>query len=319
MTQSSNKLDDYANKQIQQIKEQVGGNEVLLALSGGVDSSVCAALLAKAIPGQLSCIFVDHGLMRLNEGDEIESVFKDRVNFIRVNVQQRFLSLLSGVTDPEAKRKIIGVEFARVFEEEATKLGDIKFLAQGTIYPDIVESGGDSGATIKSHHNVGGLPDNLAFEGLVEPLSGLYKDEVRILGKMLDIPDFLINRQPFPGPGLAIRVMGEVTEEKLEILRNADAIFREEVGRLAERDRPSQYFAVLTDTRSVGVKGDQRTYDPVIAIRAVTTTDFMTCEYTPLPHELLHKVAGRITSEIPSVSRVVYDITSKPPGTVEWE
>jgi GMP synthase (glutamine-hydrolysing) len=312
------KLDDYINIQIKRIREQVGEKKVLLALSGGIDSSVCASLLSKAIPGQLNCIFVDHGFMRLNEGDEIERVFlKRRLRFIRVNAQKRFIAKLKGLTDPEKKRKSIGEEFIRVFEEESAKLGDIPFLAQGTIYPDVVESGGKYGATIKSHHNVGGLPENLAFVGIVEPLAGLFKDEVRLLGKKLGLPSFLLNRQPFPGPGLAIRVMGEVTEEKLEILRGADAILREELDRI--RPRPDQYFAVLTGTRSVGVKGDDRTYDPVIAVRAVTTGDFMTCEYAPLPHKILSRISSRITSEIPSVSRIVYDITSKPPATVEWE
>jgi GMP synthase (glutamine-hydrolysing) len=312
------KLDDYIDTQIKAIQRKAGDKKVLLALSGGVDSSVCASLLSKAIPGQLTCIFVDHGLMRLNEGDEIERVFSKRdLQFIRVNAQKRFLSKLSGITDPEKKRKLIGEEFIRVFEEEAAKLGDIPFLAQGTIYPDVVESGGKHGATIKSHHNVGGLPENLNFSDIIEPLSGLFKDEVRILGKKLGLPAFLLNRQPFPGPGLAIRVIGETTEEKLEILRAADAILREEVDGM--RRRPDQYFAVLTDTRSVGVKGDDRTYDPVIAVRAVKTDDFMTCEYAPLPHKLLSRISSRITSEIPTVSRVVYDITSKPPATVEWE
>jgi len=291
---------------------------VLLALSGGVDSSVCAALLSKAIPGQLVCIFVDHGFMRQGEGDEIERVFsKRKLRFIRVNAERRFLAKLKGIADPEAKRKIIGEAFIRVFEEEAAKLGDVPFLAQGTIYPDIVESGGGHGATIKSHHNVGGLPEILAFDGVIEPLAGLFKDEVRALGKKLGLPKSLVNRQPFPGPGLAIRVMGEVTGEKLDILRSADAVLREEIGRM--KRKPDQYFAVLTDTRSVGVKGDFRTYDYVIAVRAVTTGDFMTCEYAALPNSVLGRISSRITSEIPAVSRVVYDITSKPPATVEWE
>ena len=312
------KLDGYIKTQIEKIRQQVGNQRVLLGLSGGVDSSVCASLLSKAVPEQLTCIFVDHGFMRLNEGDQIEEAFSQRkLCFIRVNAQNRFLAKLQGVTDPETKRKRIGEEFIRVFEEESKKLGDIPFLAQGTIYPDIVESGGEFGATVKSHHNVGGLPENFDLSKLVEPLSGLFKDEVRLLGKKLGLPAFLVNRQPFPGPGLAVRVIGEVTEEKLDILRGADAIFREELDGM--RSRPSQYFAVLTDTYSVGIKEDNRTYQPVIALRAVTTDDFMTCEYTPLPHKVLNRVASRITSEIPSVSRVVFDITSKPPGTVEWE
>jgi GMP synthase (glutamine-hydrolysing) len=312
------KLDDYIETQKKQIKKIVGDKKVLLALSGGVDSSVCAGLLSRAIPGQLTCIFVDHGLMRLNEGDEIERAFSQRdLHFIRVNAQKRFVTKLEGVIEPEKKRKIIGEEFIRVFEEESAKLGDIPFLAQGTLYPDVVESGGKHGAVIKSHHNVGGLPEKLKFTGIVEPLSRLFKDEVRVLGRKLKLPASIVNRQPFPGPGLAIRIMGEVTEKKLDVLRHADAILREEIGGL--RHKPDQYLCVLTDTRSVGVKGDDRTYDPVIAVRAVLTDDFMTCEYAPLPHKLLKRISSRITSEIPSASRVVYDITSKPPATLEWE
>jgi len=312
------RLDDYIETQIQKIRDKVGKEKVLLALSGGVDSSVCASLLSRAVPGQLVCIFIDHGFMRLNEGDDIEKIFSKRdIRFIRVNAGKRFLAKLEDVTDPEKKRKLIGKEFVRVFEDESAKLGKIPFLAQGTIYPDIVESGGKYGATIKSHHNVGGLPKNMGFTGIVEPLSGLFKDEVRILGRKLGLPAILVNRQPFPGPGLAIRITGKVTKKKLDVLRSADAILREELDRL--KSRPDQYFAVLTGTRSVGVKGDDRTYDPVIAIRAVTTGDFMTCEYAPLPHKILSRVSSRITGEIPAVSRVVYDITSKPPATVEWE
>lgn len=311
-------LDDYIEKQILKIRKEVGSQKVLLALSGGVDSSVCASLLSRAIPGQLYCIFVDHGFMRLNEGDKIEEVFsKQDLKFIRVNAQERFLNKIKGVTDPEKKRKLIGEEFARVFEEEAKKLGDIPVLAQGTIYPDVIESGGKIGAVIKSHHNVGGLPDNLSFTKLIEPLSGLFKDEVRALGKKLGLPKYLTMRQPFPGPGLAIRVMGEVTKDKLEILRRADHIMCEEIEKL--RVKPQQYFAVYTGAYSVGVKGDDRTYDGVIALRAVTTSDFMTCRYTHLSHRVLERISKRITNEIPSVSRVVYDITSKPPATVEWE
>lgn len=311
-------LDDYIDMQVQQIRQRVGNQKVLLALSGGVDSSVCAGLLSKAIPGQLTCIFVDHGFMRYNEGNEIEKVFSSyNLNFIRINAQQRFLSKIKGVTEPEKKRKLIGEEFVRVFEEEARKLGDILILAQGTIYPDVIESGGTLGAVIKSHHNVGGLPEDYIFEQVIEPLSGLFKDEVRAMGKKLGLPVSLIQRQPFPGPGLAIRIMGEVTEEKLQVLRKADYIMCEEISKL--KNKPQQYFAVYTGAHSVGVKGDDRTYDGVIALRAVTTSDYMTCEYTPLSHKVLSRIANRITNEMNTVSRVVYDITSKPPATVEWE
>ena len=309
---------DYEPRMIAAIREQVGDGQVILGLSGGVDSSVCAALLAKAIPGQLHCIFVDHGLMRKNEGDEIEAAFKNfDLHFIRVNAQERFLKLLEGVTEPERKRKIIGAEFVRVFEDESKKLGEVHFLAQGTIYPDVIESGFGNSATIKSHHNVGGLPKDIAFRELVEPLRGLFKDEVRALGRQLGLPAALVERQPFPGPGLGVRVVGEITEEKLEILRDADAIFREEMRRV--RKKPDQYFAVLADVHSVGVMGDFRTYGYTIVLRAVNTTDFMTCEYTPLPHKLLGRVSARIVNEVPGVSRVVYDITGKPPATIEWE
>jgi len=312
------KLGDYIENEIKKVRKRAGDKKILLALSGGVDSSVCAALLSKAVGERLTCIFVDHGFMRLGEGDEIERVFtKKKLNFIRINAAERFLEKLKNVAAPEEKRKIIGEEFIRVFDEEAAKLGNIDFLAQGTIYPDIVESGGKYGAVIKSHHNVGGLPETMPFEGVIEPLSGLFKDEVRVLGKKLGLPPALVNRQPFPGPGLAIRVMGEVTREKLNILRKADAVVRDELGKL--RRKPSQYFAVLTDTRSVGVKGDGRTYNYVIAVRAVYTDDFMTCEYAPVSHTVLSRISARLTSEIHEVSRVVYDITGKPPGTVEWE
>ena len=312
------RLDGYLKTQIAQIRAQVGNQRVLLGLSGGVDSSVCASLLSEAIPGQLTCIFVDHGFMRKDEGDDIERIFSNRdLTFIRVNAQERFLTKIKGISDPEQKRKRIGEEFVRVFEDESRKLGNIPFLAQGTIYPDVVESGGDYGATIKSHHNVGGLPEDRSFAGLVEPLRGLFKDEVRQLGKKLGLPASLVQRQPFPGPGLAIRVMGDVTEHKLDVVRRADAIFREEID--GRKRKPDQYFAVLTDTRSVGVKGDDRTYEYVVALRAVQTDDFMTCDYAPLPHRVLARASSRITSEIAAVSRVVFDITSKPPATVEWE
>ena len=313
---------DYDLKNLEQqlisdVKKQVGDAHVLLALSGGVDSSVCAALLSKALPGQLHCIFVDHGLMRKDEGNQVESAFKNRdLDFIRVNAQDRFLKALAGVTDPEQKRKIIGAEFVRVFEDESKKLPNVKFLAQGTIYPDVIESGGSKAATIKSHHNVGGLPKNMKFEGIVEPLRSLFKDEVRALGRQLGLPRKFVERQPFPGPGLAVRIMGEITPEKLEILREADAIFREEAAR--HRIKADQYFAVLTDTRSVGVVGDFRTYDYTIALRAVKTSDFMTCEYAPISHKVLGTVSSRIVNEVKGAGRVVYDITGKPPATIEW-
>lgn len=303
---------------ILQCREQIGDAHVLLGLSGGVDSSVCAALLSKAVPGQLHCIFVDHGLMRKSEGDEVEAAFKGRdLHFIRVNAEDRFLNALKGVEDPEKKRKIIGAEFVRVFEEESNKLPNAKFLAQGTIYPDVIESGGNKAATIKSHHNVGGLPKDIKFEGVVEPLRGLFKDEVRALGKQLGLPSKFVRRQPFPGPGLGVRVIGEITKEKLDILREADAIFREELERT--RVRADQYFAVLTGMRSVGVVGDFRTYDYTIALRAVKTSDFMTCEYVQIPYRVLDRVSARIVNEVKGAGRVVYDITGKPPATIEWE
>jgi len=311
-------LDNYLSTWEEKIRNTVGKEQVLLATSGGVDSSVCAALLSKAVPGQLNCVFVDHGFMRLGESDEIEAAFANKpVRFICVNGEERFLAKIKGISDPETKRKLIGEEFIHVFEEEAKKLGHIPFLAQGTISLDVIESSSEHGAPIKSHHNVGGLPERMDFTGIIEPLSGLVKEEVRVLGKMLGLPASLVNRQPFPGPGLAIRVIGEVTKAKLDTLRQADAILRNELDTLEER--PDQYFAVLTDTCAVGVKNDTRTFDPVIAIRAVNTVDFMHCDYTPLPHHVLKRVSERITGEISAVSRVVYDITSKPPGTIEWE
>ena len=310
-------LNNLEQQLIADVKKQVGDAHVLLALSGGVDSSVCAALLSKALPGQLHCIFVDHGLMRKDEGNQVEAAFKNRdLDFIRVNAQDRFLKALAGVTDPEQKRKIIGAEFVRVFEDESKKLPNVKFLAQGTIYPDVIESGGSKAATIKSHHNVGGLPKNMKFEGIVEPLRSLFKDEVRALGRQLGLPRKFVERQPFPGPGLAVRIMGEITPEKLEILREADAIFREEAAR--HRIKADQYFAVLTDTRSVGVVGDFRTYNYAIALRAVRTSDFMTCEYAPISHKVLGTVSSRIVNEVKGAGRVVYDITGKPPATIEW-
>lgn len=310
---------NYAKKTIEDVREQVKDKKVLLALSGGVDSSVVAALLSKAIGDQLTCIFVDHGLMRKNEGDEVEEAFKNSgMNFIRVNAKDRFLGKLKGVRDPEQKRKAIGEEFIRVFEDEAKKIGKVDFLAQGTIYPDIIESGVGDAAVIKSHHNVGGLPDVVDFTGLIEPLRMLFKDEVRRLGRELGLSDVLVNRQPFPGPGLGIRVIGEVTEEKLEILRDADYIFRQELEK-NKVENLSQYFAVLTENRTVGVMGDFRTYDYTLALRAVHTTDFMTAEWVRIPYEVLDKVSVRIINEVGHINRIVYDVTSKPPATIEWE
>jgi len=313
-------MGDYAQNTIEAIRKKVGDKKVLLALSGGVDSSVAAALLAKAVGGQLTCIFVDHGLMRKNEGDEVEAAFADKgIHFVRVNAEKRFLDKLAGVSEPEKKRKIIGEEFIRVFEEEAKKIGRVDYLVQGTIYPDVIESGAGDAAVIKSHHNVGGLPDYVDFEEIIEPLRPLFKDEVRKLGKELGLADYLVWRQPFPGPGLAIRVIGEITKEKLDILRDADAIFREEITH-ARLDRDiHQYFAVLTSMRSVGVMGDTRTYDYTLALRGVTTTDFMTADWARIPYEVLEKVSNRIINEVRGINRIVYDITSKPPATIEWE
>ena len=311
---------NYAKVAVEEIRAKVGDGKVLLALSGGVDSSVAAALISKAVGSQLTCIFVDHGLMRKNEGDEVEEAFKDSgMHFIRVNAGERFLGRLAGVEEPEAKRKIIGEEFIRVFEEEGRKIGSVDFLAQGTIYPDVIESGTGDAAVIKSHHNVGGLPAVVDFKGLVEPLRDLFKDEVRQLGAELGLADYLVWRQPFPGPGLAIRVMGEITEEKLAVLRDADAIFREEIANAGLNKDVNQYFAVLTSTRTVGVMGDFRTYDYVLALRAVSTTDFMTADWARIPYEILDKISIRIVNEVDHINRIVYDITSKPPATIEWE
>ena len=313
-------MDDYKKTAIAAVREKVGSGRVLLALSGGVDSSVVAALLAEAVGPQLTCVFVDHGLMRLNEGDEVEDAFaKWDINFVRVNAEQRFLGKLDGVSDPESKRKIIGEEFIRVFEEESKKIGAVDFLAQGTIYPDVIESGLGNAAVIKSHHNVGGLPDYVDFEEIIEPLRLLFKDEVRQLGRELGLPEYLVSRQPFPGPGLAIRIMGCITKEKADTLRLADFIFRDELDKAGENKRLNQYFAVLTDTCTVGVMGDGRSYDHVLALRAVTTEDFMTADWARIPYDVLDKVSVRIVNEVPGINRIVYDITSKPPATVEWE
>ena len=311
---------DYKNMAIRRIRERVGSGKVLLALSGGVDSSVCAALLAEAIGSQLTCVFVDHGLMRLNEGDEIEQAFsKWSINLIRVNAESRFLLKLAGEAEPERKRKIIGEEFIRVFEEEAKKIGAVDYLAQGTIYPDVIESGAGSAAVIKSHHNVGGLPEYVDFKEIIEPLNMLFKDEVRQLGRELGLPEYLVSRQPFPGPGLAIRIIGDITKEKADTLRQADFIFRDEIAKAGQDKCLSQYFAVLTNTRSVGVMGDGRTYDYTLALRAVTTDDFMTADWARVPYDVLDHISRRIVNEVHDINRIVYDITSKPPATVEWE
>ncbi|MGN1416643.1 MAG: glutamine-hydrolyzing GMP synthase [Oscillospiraceae bacterium] len=313
-------MGNYAKTAIDDIRRKVGDGKVLLALSGGVDSSVLAALLSKAVGNQLTCIFVDHGFMRKNEGDEVEAAFKDwDINFVRVNAKDRFMDKLRGVSDPETKRKTIGEEFIRVFEAEAKKIGKVDFLAQGTIYPDIIESGTGDAAVIKSHHNVGGLPDYVDFKEIIEPLRLLFKDEVRALGRELGLAEVLVNRQPFPGPGLAIRIIGEITDEKLEILQDADYIFREEIAKAGLDRSINQYFAVLTNNRSVGVMGDGRTYDYTLALRAVETTDFMTAEFSRIPYDVLAAASNRIVNEVKSINRVVYDVTTKPPATIEWE
>ncbi|MGI6031004.1 MAG: glutamine-hydrolyzing GMP synthase [Eubacteriales bacterium] len=313
-------MEEYKRSSIAAIREKVGKGKVLLALSGGVDSSVAAALLAEAVGNQLTCVFVDHGLMRKNEGDEVEQAFaKWDIHFVRVDAETRFLLKLAGEAEPERKRKIIGEEFIRVFEEEAKKIGRVDYLVQGTIYPDVIESGVGDAAVIKSHHNVGGLPDYVDFKEIIEPLRLLFKDEVRQLGRELGLPEYLVMRQPFPGPGLAIRVIGDLTKEKLDILRDADAIYREEIANAGLDRSINQYFAVLTNTRSVGVMGDGRTYDYTLALRAVTTSDFMTADWARIPYEVLDRVSVRIVNEVKGINRIVYDITSKPPATIEWE
>ena len=315
-------MGSFVQETIAGLKEKIGAGRALCALSGGVDSSVAAVLMSKAIGKQLTCVFVDHGLLRKDEGDQVEAVFGPDgpydVNFIRVNAKDRFYARLKGVTEPEEKRKIIGEEFIRVFEEEAKKIGTVDFLVQGTIYPDVIESGLGNSATIKSHHNVGGLPDYVDFKEIVEPLRLLFKDEVRTAGRELGIPEYLVSRQPFPGPGLGIRIIGEVTEEKVKIVQEADAIYREEVAKAGIKGL-GQYFAALTNMRSVGVMGDGRTYDYAIALRAVMTSDFMTAESAQLPWEVLQKVTSRIVNEVKGVNRVLYDCTGKPPATIEFE
>ena len=311
---------DYKRRAIEEIRAKVGDGKMLLALSGGVDSSVAAALLAEAVGNQLTCVFVDHGLMRKDEGDEVEAAFaKWDINFIRVDAEERFLTALKGVVEPEAKRKIIGEEFIRVFEIEGKKIGSVDYLVQGTIYPDVIESGKGDAAVIKSHHNVGGLPDYVDFKEIIEPLRMLFKDEVRVLGRELGLAETLVQRQPFPGPGLGIRVIGEVTKEKLDILREADYIFRDEIAKAGLQNTMSQYFAALTNMRSVGVMGDGRTYDYALALRSVSTTDFMTADWVRIPYEVLDKVSVRIVNEVRGINRILYDVTSKPPATIEFE
>lgn len=314
-------MDSFIDTTVAELREQIGNKKVILGLSGGVDSAVTAALISKAVGKQLTCVFVDHGLMRLNEGDEVESTFVKLfdMNFVRVNCGDVFLEKLKGITDPEEKRKIIGTEFYKVFWDEIKKNADEGFFAQGTIYPDCIESGKGDADTIKTHHNKVKMPEDIKFEGIIEPLKSLFKDEVRRVGEKLGIPKELVWRQPFPGPGLGIRIIGEITEEKIGMLQHADAIFREEMEKGGYADKLSQFFAVITDLRSVGVMGDHRTYERMVVLRAVTTDNFMTADWAHIPYELLAKASNRITNEVRGINRVTYDITSKPPATVEWE